>query len=73
MGEAFDEPTIKVHKAEEGLDFLLIHGCGPLHHTRYLDWIHTNFALRNDKPKILDRGLLELAFFVSKKKFVLAK
>ena len=73
VGEAFDEPAVEVRKTKEGLDLLSTCCGGPLCNAGHLYGVHSNFAVGDDQAKILDRGLLELAFFVSKEELMFLK
>ncbi|KAF8229522.1 hypothetical protein L208DRAFT_1286079, partial [Tricholoma matsutake] len=46
---------------------------GPFSDSRYLDGIHTNFALGYDESEVLNRCLLELALVMSQKQLVHTK
>src|SRR5712671_2024767 len=62
LGIILDEATIKVAKAEEGLEFLNGLWLGPFGDTRNLGRVHGNRSFRNDDAEVFDRSLVERAF-----------
>src|SRR5712672_1357122 len=62
LGIVLDEATVKVAKAEEGLEFLNSLWLGPFGDTRNLGRIHGDGTFRNDDAEVFDRSLVERAF-----------
>jgi hypothetical protein len=62
LGIIFDEATIKVAEAEEGLEFLNGLGLGPFGDTGNLGRVHANGSFGNDDTEIFDGRLVKGAF-----------
>ena len=62
LGVIFDEATIKVAEAEEGLEFFNGLGLGPFGDAGNLGRVHGNGAFRNDDAEIFYRRLIERTF-----------
>ena len=43
--EVLDEPMVEIHKAQEGLNFLLVGWCRPLLYTSNLNRVHRDMVL----------------------------
>ena len=59
--EVSDELLVKIGEPEEGLHLLFVCQSGPLSDTSNLDWVHCDGVVRDNHPKVLNHGFLELA------------
>ena len=73
LREAFDEASVEVEKANEGLTFLQVLWNWPLYYSGDLRWIHSYLVVRDDEAQVFDARLLKLTFLRFQIEFVKSK
>ena len=70
MGELRNKTSVKVDKADEGLDFLFALWDWPFRNSCDLHRIHLNVVIGDDDSKVFNPGFLKLTFLFPKLEFV---
>ena len=65
LRKVWDESSVEVDKADEGLDLLFVGRGWPLRHTSYFCWVHFDFVVQDDNTKVFDAGFFKLTLLVS--------
>jgi hypothetical protein len=58
-----NETSVEVAEAEEGLEVFEFSGAGPIRDSEDFGRVHLDTTVGNNYPEILNRGLIEEAFF----------